>query len=256
MDPCLPDVSVLLGTYNRRPLLEAAVASIRASVGPRSYEIVVTDGGSTDGSRAWLSEQADVVLVGERGPLGGAVRAFNRAWAVSSGRFIATFNDDAEYSAGALEAAVAFLEEAPKDVWQLAFPFDLRGYMRLDTLCGRLFANYGLVRRSAAEAIADVQGAPGHFWNPIYRTYGADYEFSAWVWKLGGRVVPFPAAKVFDRHADDALRASNAGGGDVYEPDGCWRHPDSNLFWTRWEHGEAAASPLEPLALPEGAQVA
>ena len=57
-------VAVILGTYNRKQHLERALASVRSAVGSLPYEIVVVDGGSTDGSREWLAGEADVVLIG------------------------------------------------------------------------------------------------------------------------------------------------------------------------------------------------
>ncbi len=50
-----PDVSILLGTYNRFDHLSKAVRSIREACVEVRYEIVVCDGGSTDGSRAPLA---------------------------------------------------------------------------------------------------------------------------------------------------------------------------------------------------------
>ena len=62
--PASPMVAVILGTYNRKQHLERALASVRSAVGSLPYEIVVVDGGSTDGSREWLAGEADVVLIG------------------------------------------------------------------------------------------------------------------------------------------------------------------------------------------------
>ncbi len=43
-------VSVVLGTYNRLSFLKATIASVRASQIDVPYEIIVVDGGSTDGT--------------------------------------------------------------------------------------------------------------------------------------------------------------------------------------------------------------
>ncbi|HET7288694.1 MAG TPA: glycosyltransferase, partial [Pyrinomonadaceae bacterium] len=89
--PLLPDldtysvhVSVVFGTYNRIQHLKRCVESVRAACTNVTYEIVVGDGGSTDGSKEWLKQQHDVKYV--HGGLTGAVAAFNACFREVSGR--------------------------------------------------------------------------------------------------------------------------------------------------------------------------
>lgn len=245
-----PAVSVLLGTWNRLDFLKQAVESIRASVGIYTYEIVVTDGGSTDGSREWLAAQPDVVLVAVH-ELCGAVRAFNQAWAVSKGRYVANFNDDAVYVDAALEHALDTLEHPDAaGVGQAALAFDTRGGRYIvEGVFGVPYANYGVARRHVVEKVAAAQGGSGHFWNPCYKTYAADSEFSLWVWKLGYEVAPLQTARVHDLFADDALRARNHEA--VNEPAG--KHPDTALFQERW--AKAAPTPITPPSFPPGCRI-
>lgn len=56
-------VSVVLGTYNRLSFLKATIASVRASRIDVPYEIIVVDGGSTDGTIDWLTEQRDIIAI-------------------------------------------------------------------------------------------------------------------------------------------------------------------------------------------------
>lgn len=240
------DVAIVLGTYNRAPLLERAIASIRRAVGPlvprglaradsATYEIIVVDGGSCDGSREWLAMQPDVVLIGQRGPLTGAVVAFNLGfgYAVDSGaQFVCHFNDDAEFidnpRGGAIELAVRTLRESPS-VGEIAFAFDLFKGREFDVIHGKVYANFGIVRREAGMAVARAQGDPSGraWWNPIYKIYGADCEFACWLWRLGWSIVPDNSLKVHDANPQDALRANH----DVINPD----RADSKLFWKRWK---------------------
>ena len=215
--PAEVDISVIFGTFDRLEVLKRAVASVRSCVGDLTYEIVVTDGGSTDGSRAWLAAQPDVVLVGER-RLEGAVHAFNQAYALSRGRYVANFNDDAVYLNGALQVAVKHLETHP-EAGQVALKFhdkvqgkevvndvfDPKTFPEVTwpTTC----ANFGVVRRGVAEKISHIQGG---FWNPCYRTYGADCEFSAWIHRLGLKVAKLDdRLYVDDLRTEDALRKTN-----------------------------------------------
>lgn len=224
--PEAPDISVLLGTYNRFALVQRAVESIRRSARGYSYEICVCDGGSVDGSRAWLVEQPDVVLVGKRS-LEGAVKAFNEAWMVSRGRFVANFNDDAEYVGNALGQGVRFLQDPSHvKVGQVAFEYDLPGFFKVETINGLYYANFGMTRREVAEKICAAQGGVNNWWNPIYHTYAADCEHSCWVWKLGYEVHALVGARAADKKAVDELRETNE---QVRKGRG-----DSELFWKRW----------------------
>jgi glycosyltransferase involved in cell wall biosynthesis len=56
-------VSVVLGSYNRRRFLKATIQSIRNNGISVPYEIIVVDGGSTDGSLRWLSWQKDIITI-------------------------------------------------------------------------------------------------------------------------------------------------------------------------------------------------
>lgn len=200
------DLSVICGTYNRFAVLKEFVASVRQSVSQVSYEIVICDGGSTDGSREWLAAQKDVVLIGDR-YLDGAVAAFNRAYEMSRGAFIANLNDDCVVEGDALARGVEYLLGHP-DVGQVAFAV-LSGATKeavVNTIFNIPYANFGITRREAAEQVATITGG---FWNPIYRTYAADCEHSAWVHRLGWKIAPMPAARVLDVRQEDALRTRN-----------------------------------------------
>jgi GT2 family glycosyltransferase len=238
------DLAIVFGTYNRRAMLEQAVETLRAGVGDLRHYFMIVDGGSTDGTIEWLDAQPDVVRIQQRGPLTGAVRAFNLGFslAVTSGApFVAHFNDDAELeTARGLEIAVERLRADPR-AGAVAFAFDLGtpGDYHFDHVNGRPYSNFGVIRREAGMAAAVAQGDPDgrRWWNPIYRTYGADSELGVWLWKLGWRVVAASDIRVHDCEAQDELRVRN----EAANPD----REDSRLFWDRWrDETYAGALPL------------
>ena len=61
--PRVCDVSIIIGSYNRRALLREAINAIRHNGFNGTMEIVVVDGGSTDGTLAWLAEQKDIITI-------------------------------------------------------------------------------------------------------------------------------------------------------------------------------------------------
>lgn len=211
-----PTLSIILGTYQRIEHVKAAVASFRKSVGDLSYEIVICDGGSTDGSREWLAAQRDVVLIGER-HLEGAVKAFNQCFRASRGEYIANVNDDCVVEGVALIEGVKYLREHP-EAGQVAFAF--KGEDDNDWIVNDIYprktypsvtwpttyANFGITRRAIAEQVASICGG---FWAPVYSTYAGDCELSAWIHKLGHKVVKLPHLRVVDTRIADPLREKN-----------------------------------------------
>ncbi len=223
-------VGVVFGTYNRLELLKLAVASVRAAAPPTKVTMFIVDGGSTDGTREWLKAQVDVIPLFQEGPLTGAVAAFNLGFsaAVEMGcRYVFHLNDDAEIlTPHSFAQAIALMETHP-DIGEVAFEFDLRGPMAFEYVNGKLYGNFGMIRTVAGKAVARAQGDPTgrKWWNPIYRTYGADCEFGMWLWKLGWKVHPGIGLQVHDAECKDELRKKN----EATNPD----REDSKIFWSR-----------------------
>lgn len=200
----LPMVSVILGTYNRKDLLVPSIESFRRSVGPLSYEIVVADGGSRDGSRQWLSEQSDVVLVSDE--LKGAVRAFNKAYAASRGKYVALLNDDIVSVDDALLLAVGKLE-TDRTVGQVACSWGGSGKPFIfETVHGFYYANLGVMPRWLCDIVVSITGG---LWSPCYYTYGADTELSCWIYRLGMKVCAIDNARFENKPLFDDLRKKN-----------------------------------------------
>lgn len=192
-----PTLSIVFGTLNRLPFLERALASIPEACGDLSYEIVIADGGSTDGTIEFLLKQRDVKLL-QQGTRLGAVKAFNAAFNAAIGEFVAAFNDDAEYRGAPLANAVAKLR-AEKTIGQVAIPFLTHPINSVIEIPERVtgtpetqnvalpnlgfvpYANFGVIAR----ALGDKLG----WWSEYYYTYAGDTELSTQVWAKGLRVV-------------------------------------------------------------------
>lgn len=57
------DCSIVLGSKNRKGLIKATIDSIRNNGFDGTLEIIVVDGGSTDGTCDWLAKQTDVFTI-------------------------------------------------------------------------------------------------------------------------------------------------------------------------------------------------
>jgi glycosyltransferase involved in cell wall biosynthesis len=73
----MPDVSVVIPTFNRLEYLKAAVASCFAGNEGLEVEVVIVDDGSTDGTPEWLETLAGPGIVVVAGRHRGAAAARN-----------------------------------------------------------------------------------------------------------------------------------------------------------------------------------
>lgn len=215
-----PLLSLVTGTYNRLPHLEAWIGSARDTLPVGlSYEFVVTDGGSTDGTLDYLRAQPDVRLI-EHGELRGAIKAFDDAARAATGDYVLLGNDDTRFHAGALVAAIAHLEATPT-CGAVAFRdnrpapgYERAGY-KVQTINARQngkpvsvpYPQVGLIRRW----LGDEAGWWGSL-HPVMgtgHTYGGDNFLGARIWELGYTVDDLPLCNIDDLIPNDTLREIN-----------------------------------------------
>lgn len=164
-NPDHPILSIVIPTFNRIDRLRRCLDKIRQNVATAA-EVVVIDGGSTDGTRQWLTCRKDLRVVLEE-KREGAVRAFNKGFRAATGRFVMWLNDDAYPMPGAVEAAIEMIQRDDiPDLGMVAFYHNWAGeHNVLDRvshegesyeLChvrGYPYANFGLLRRDLLERI-------------------------------------------------------------------------------------------------------
>ena len=230
-------ISIVVPTFNRLAQLTRCIDKIRQNVAC-PLEVVVVDGGSTDGTRAWLAEQDDLKVILEE-KREGAVRAFNKGFRTATGHYVMWLNDDAYPLAGAVEAAVEMIERPDlADVGIVAFYHNWHNERNvLDRvehdgstyeLChvrGYPYANFGLIQR---ELLAKIDFADERFY-----FFGFDPDLSLKVQLDEGlKVVGCRRALVHhDECDDDRKRADLAVGKDdnakLFEK---WNLPDPGAY--------------------------
>jgi GT2 family glycosyltransferase len=89
-------ISVCIPTYNRLPLLKRCLDSFSQGFGNYDYEIIIADGGSTDGTLEFLSELENIKLI-KMEKLTGATKAFNACFKAAKGEYIIIGSDDIIY---------------------------------------------------------------------------------------------------------------------------------------------------------------
>ena len=107
------DVSIIIVSYNARADLERCLASIAAAPPRVSYEIIVVDNASSDGSAEAARRVAGVRVI-EAGANLGFARANNVGIRASSGDELLILNGDTIVPAGAIDGLVAELSAHPE----------------------------------------------------------------------------------------------------------------------------------------------
>lgn len=104
-------VSIVTPTFNRLDMLKRCVGSVRGQSGV-AYEHIIQDGGSTDGTEAWLSGQPD--LHGHVEPDEGMYHAINKGWSKASGDILSWLNSDEQYLPGTLATVSDAFQNNPQ----------------------------------------------------------------------------------------------------------------------------------------------
>lgn len=210
------------------------VESVRRSVGNLSYEIIIVDGGSTDGSLDWLRKQQDINLI-EHGELRGIGVSYTDGFKECEGEYVIPANDDVEFVDMSIMASVVYMQEHPTCgegcFRQNRYTDDYTlEYIEAHDKSGmRLVVPYGqvcIIPRWLGERLG---------WWQDYKSYAGDTHLGCLVWESGYSCDPLPCSCINDFKFNDALRAKNS------VPDGK-AHPDSVMWKSRYPTGPVIGS--------------
>jgi GT2 family glycosyltransferase len=108
-----PDLSIIIVSWNVRELLRDCLSSLYDSIGSRTFEILVVDNASSDGSAEMVrAEFGDVKLIANRENVGFG-RANNQALERCQGEYVLFLNPDTLAPKRSLEEMTSFLDRHP-----------------------------------------------------------------------------------------------------------------------------------------------
>jgi GT2 family glycosyltransferase len=221
--PC-PFVTVVIPTWNRKRLLEAALESLLDQDYPHDrYEIVVVDDGSTDGTAELVfrsmarPDPPRVRLISQQRR--GVDAARNRGVAVAAGALIAFLDNDEVAPARWLSSLVGAAHRYP-DVDCFGGPYRLRLEGRMLRVCPSCLPLEGnTVDRGDDERLVDWVDGGNMMIRPLAfeRVGGFDesmLHYGAIEWmhrfvRAGGRIVYLPRAWIVHRRTAEMLRLRN-----------------------------------------------
>lgn len=193
-----PVVDVVVVCWNDKAKITTALDSVFALSEVRDdatfARVVISDNGSSDGSREFLRERygARIDIV-ENGANLGFAAACNRAFAATSAPFVFLLNPDAELKAGALASIVDFMREHPR--------------------CGiagsRIYNHDGTIQESCGEfdtwTGAFLRSSAWGEW-PLFRARANGADLRAWGYHTQRRVdIAIGAALCIRRTLIDAI---------------------------------------------------
>lgn len=219
-------LSVVLGTYNRLGFLKLTIESLRRELNSCDFrsEIIIIDGGSSDGTMSWLTKQKDIISIIQhnRGEWAGK-KIERRSWGyfmnlgfkAAQGKYVCMISDDCLLVPGALKNGYnqfETMQREDKKVGAIAFfwrNWPDANYYWIGKFFNIPFVNHGIYLN---EAIRKV----GFLDEENYKFYYADGDFSLRIYEAGYRIIA--ADDSFIEHYNYAnlkLRIENSSSAEV-----------------------------------------
>ncbi|MGE6419910.1 glycosyltransferase family 2 protein [Alteromonas macleodii] len=165
-----PEISIVIGSYNRSQMLQKCIDLIRRELASVNHEIIVVDGGSSDGALEWLVQQKDIVTIVQhnRGEwLGKKIERkpwayfMNLALKSASAQKVCMLSDDSFIFPGAILNGMKKFDEESQRVKLGAVPFYFRDFpvrKRFSTAInlGKLYLNHGIYNKDALEEVGYI----------------------------------------------------------------------------------------------------
>ncbi len=206
-----PVVSVVIGSYNRLPFLRGTIETLRKEISDTPSEIIVIDGGSTDGSAEWLVEQKDIITIIQhnRGEwLGKQIERrswgyfMNLGFKAAQGKYICMLSDDCLVIPGALKNGIKLFNKElaqNKKIGAMAFYWrnwpEQKKYWVGFTFNNTMHVNHGMYLREGLEKINFID-------EEAYFFYHADSDICMRLMKAGYKIIDSPDSYI--EHYSDA----------------------------------------------------
>jgi len=110
------DLSVIIVNWNTESLLRDCLRSVYGTIEGITFEVIVVDNASSDGSVAMLKVEFPQVRRIENYENRGFAAANNQAFRIMTGRYALLLNSDTALTEGAVRELHAFMEEHPEAV--------------------------------------------------------------------------------------------------------------------------------------------
>jgi glycosyltransferase involved in cell wall biosynthesis len=211
------EISIVIGTFNRKKMLINCIESIRRNGITVPYEMIVVDGGSDDGTPNWLFRQKDILTIVQHNRVTENGKAsLRRSWGYfmnlgfksAEGKYICMVSDDCWIHPGAIMYGYHLMEgDTEALIAGCAFPFRnslIDNYFMVYRAFGdKILINHGLYRKSALQEIGWID-------EKNFKFYLADSDLSLRIWEKGKTISVAMNAYVEHLHNEfDPMRVIN-----------------------------------------------
>lgn len=207
-----PIISVVIGSFQRNGFIQLTINSIRSELHNINHEIIVIDGGSTDGSLEWLVSQKDIITITQhnRGVWNNSP-IIKRSWGyfmnlgfkIAKGKYVCMLSDDCIVTPNSLTNGIHLFEHSlinlKKNIGALAFywrnwPKDTQ-YLVGKTWGDKIFVNHGMYLNKALKEVDYVD-------EENYSFYHADGDLSLKIHEIGYTIIDCPISFI-EHYVDD-----------------------------------------------------
>ena len=109
-----PSLSIVLVCWNNKAYLDPCLRSLYESGMRNSFDVIVVDNGSTDGSQQMLAEKYPEVRIIQNDSNVGLGKASNQGINATDGRYVLLLNNDTIVNGPSFDEMVDFLDQNPK----------------------------------------------------------------------------------------------------------------------------------------------
>jgi glycosyltransferase involved in cell wall biosynthesis len=228
------DVSIVVCTKDRAPLLDQMLVSLSDAIQNTSCEVIVVDGGSSDNTLEVLRRHGVTKIYNEAECLGPGRHSwpqlYNLGFSKARGKWAMYASDDIIFGEGCITEAVKSLNQQTDEVAGGIFFYKnlhekssvekfYTGRYFIGFSCGqKLIMNYGLFRMDYFREVGGL--------DERYRFYCADGDLCLKLYESGKQLVPLPQCFLIHNNVLDMQKKSSEEG----------LKDDDSLYRQRWRH--------------------
>lgn len=108
-----PELSIILVCWNNKAYLDPCLKSLYDSGMKNTFDVIVVDNGSTDGSQQMLEEKYSEIKVIQNTENVGLGKASNQGIEATNGKYVLLLNNDTIVNGSSFDAMVDFLDRNP-----------------------------------------------------------------------------------------------------------------------------------------------